>query len=220
MNTYKITFERENGTTGTDQFTAATEAQARKDFGEVYRYGNGHITNVELISSDSATTKEKERKALEKIKKIVEKLGEDSYIGTAFDGCFEIAEENIENDWMCSMKQRVESASDKARKAESKIVEIEKSFQEVRCENEKLRCELKEVCKKSFDYKEMEVFESLLNSALRECEEKIEQQAQIIVNFATSPDAPSFKEAVRKHRAYTETARSYKYHLDNIRSRM
>lgn len=52
------------------------------------------------------TTKEDERKALTKIKKIIESLGEDSYVGTAFEGCFEIAESNIENDWACSMKQR------------------------------------------------------------------------------------------------------------------
>ena len=45
-----------------------------------------------------AATKEQELKALEKIKKIVADLGEDSYIGMAFEGCFEIAKDNIEND--------------------------------------------------------------------------------------------------------------------------
>ena len=55
-------------------------------------------------------TKEQELKALEKIKKIVEELGEDSYIGMALDGCFEIAEDNINNDFACSMKQRWQSA--------------------------------------------------------------------------------------------------------------
>lgn len=58
------------------------------------------------------TTKEMERKALEQIRKIVEGLGEDSYIATAFEGCFEIAEENIENDFACSMKQRKEAAEE------------------------------------------------------------------------------------------------------------
>lgn len=56
------------------------------------------------------TTKDQERKALEQIRKIVASLGEDSYIGTAFEGCFEIAAENIENDFACSMKQRKEAA--------------------------------------------------------------------------------------------------------------
>ena len=59
------------------------------------------------------TTKEQERKALAQIRKIVEGLGVDSYIGIAFEGCFEIAESNIENDWACSMKQRAESAEKK-----------------------------------------------------------------------------------------------------------
>lgn len=62
-------------------------------------------------------TKEQERKALEQIKAIVAKLGEDSYIGTAFEGCFEIAEDNIDNDFMCSMKQRVDRACAEADKA-------------------------------------------------------------------------------------------------------
>lgn len=58
MNSYKITFTRENGTTGSGIFTAACEAQARRDFKEVYRHGNGTITSVELISTDFSTAKE------------------------------------------------------------------------------------------------------------------------------------------------------------------
>ena len=73
------------------------------------------------------TSKEMERKALEQIKKIVADLGEDSYIGTALEGCLEIAEENINNDWACSMKQRwaaAEKASD-ARKERIKTLETQ-----------------------------------------------------------------------------------------------
>lgn len=61
------------------------------------------------------TTKEQEFKALERIKKIIDDLGKDSYIGTAFEGCFEIAKSNIENDWACSMKQRWTSVDSKLR---------------------------------------------------------------------------------------------------------
>ena len=56
------------------------------------------------------TTKEQERTALEKIRKIVESLGEDSYVATALEGCFEIAERNIEYDWASSYKQLYEDA--------------------------------------------------------------------------------------------------------------
>jgi len=44
------------------------------------------------------TTKEQERKALEQIRKIVAALGENSYLGSAFDGAFQLAENNIEDD--------------------------------------------------------------------------------------------------------------------------
>lgn len=59
------------------------------------------------------TTKEQERKALEKIRKIIIELGEDSYVGTAFEGCFEDAEDNIENDFAMSMKSRWQDAENR-----------------------------------------------------------------------------------------------------------
>ena len=71
-------------------------------------------------------TKDQERKALEQIRKIVEGLGKDSYIGTAFEGCFEIAEENIDNDWGCSMKQRCEMNEKEAEAAEKMVNDLRK----------------------------------------------------------------------------------------------
>ena len=55
------------------------------------------------------TTKDQERTALSKIRKIVEELGENSYIGMAMDGVWEIAEENIENDFALSLKDMVDA---------------------------------------------------------------------------------------------------------------
>lgn len=126
MNIYEITFTRENGTTGSDRFVAPNEAQARRDFKEVYRHstGYGSITGVELVSSDATATKEQEREALKKIRKIVEELGSDSYIATAFAGCFEIAESNIENDFADSMKDRWLSADRKLNEANGTIEEL------------------------------------------------------------------------------------------------
>ena len=43
-------------------------------------------------------SKDDERKALRQIRNIVDKLGEDSYIKTAFNGAFGLAEINIEDD--------------------------------------------------------------------------------------------------------------------------
>lgn len=129
MNTYKITFSRENGTTGTDHFTAATEAQARRDFREVYRHGKGDIIDIELVSTDAPATKQQERDALEKIQKIVEQLGPDSYLATAFEGCFDLAAENIDNDWACSMADRARRAEKRAAELEDKLAESVKDYE-------------------------------------------------------------------------------------------
>ena len=53
---------------------------------------------VERKDKNMIPTKDQERSALDQIRKIIESLGPDSYIGAAFEGCFDIAESNIEND--------------------------------------------------------------------------------------------------------------------------
>lgn len=52
------------------------------------------------------TTKEQERQAIEKIRKIVEGLGENSYVGFAMEGVLELAEDNIREDTAYSMKKK------------------------------------------------------------------------------------------------------------------
>lgn len=123
MNTYKIIFTRENGTQGTDHFTAINERQARKDFGECYRHSTATIISVELASTNTPATKQQERDTLEKIRKMVEQLGPDSYLATTFEGCFDLAAENIDNDWACSM-------ADRARNAEKRVAELEDELSE------------------------------------------------------------------------------------------
>ena len=68
-------------------------------------------------------TKEQELKAVEKIRKIVESLGTDSYVGTAMEGVLEIAEENIQNDFACSMKNRAELAERELKNTSSRFLE-------------------------------------------------------------------------------------------------
>lgn len=80
-------------------------------------------------------TKAEERKALEQIKKIVDGLGKYSYIATAFDGCFEIARDNIENDFACSLKDRAEMM-------ESRYDEVSIEASRISEENKKLKDEL------------------------------------------------------------------------------
>lgn len=77
-------------------------------------------------------TKAEERQALAKIAKIIEGVGgADSYIGMAMEGCIEMAEENITNDFADSYKGRWERSL--------KTVEELKAWNnEAKIENEKL----------------------------------------------------------------------------------
>lgn len=71
------------------------------------------------------TTKEQERKALEQIRKIVEGLGEYSYVGTAMEGVLEVAEQNIEYDAAFSLFAQKNIAK-KAEAEANKQAEISK----------------------------------------------------------------------------------------------
>lgn len=87
-------------------------------------------------------TKDQEREALNKIVKIIESLGEGSYIDIAFEGCIELARENIENDSMVSMKQKFEYSQkslDEYLKELDKVTDQKERFsREVHKLNEKL----------------------------------------------------------------------------------
>lgn len=193
MNTYEIIFQRENGTTGADRCTAATEAEARKYFKEVYRHGNYTITSIEMVSDCASATKEQERKALAKIRKIVEGLGEDSYIATAFEGCFEIAESNIENDFACSMKQRAESAEKELesfkRLAESATAEVDKK-QEI----------IDDLKKHEIKADDFFFIEAAIIDKLNSISAKMADAATKIVEYATDTDSDEFRKAVTIHR--------------------
>ena len=76
-----------------------------------------------------SATKEQERKALEKIKKIVSDLGPDSYLSTAFKGCFEDAEYNIENDFACSPYDRWISEKRRADSLEEQVKTLKLDYE-------------------------------------------------------------------------------------------
>lgn len=139
------------------------------------------------------TTKEQERKALAQIRKIVESLGEDSYIGTAFEGCFEIAEENIENDFACSMKQRAE-------KAQSDADYFKRAAENFSAEAEKKDEELKELKGKVLTTAEAGAIKSILYHSKMEAADIADSSAQRIVELADDPNSAEFRQAVQDNR--------------------
>lgn len=139
MNTYKISYQFPGSSYEDAVVTAPDQRAAEKAFKASFK-GTGlkapDIFDVELVAENTPATKDQEREALEKIKAILDTLGLDSYVGTAFEGCLEIAEENIENDFAFSMKQRVEAAvvensrlKERVKELEDKLAESEKDYE-------------------------------------------------------------------------------------------
>ncbi len=87
-------------------------------------------------------SKEQEIKALENIKATISTLGKDSYVATAFDGCIEIAEENIENDFGCSMKGQNESLMQSVEKLTAEINALKTEVNALKSKNTQLEKEL------------------------------------------------------------------------------
>lgn len=87
-------------------------------------------------------TKIEERKALNQIKEIIQKLGDDSYIASAFEGCFEIAESNIDNDFADSMQDRLAAAKIENEKLTAKLRAEAAAVEELKAENARLTREL------------------------------------------------------------------------------
>lgn len=88
------------------------------------------------------TTKEQERQAIEKIDKIVEGLGANSYVAAAMEGVLELAEQNIEDDAMYSWKDRAESAQKKIQELEAALKSARKELQEAQEDMKEMQQEL------------------------------------------------------------------------------
>lgn len=91
------------------------------------------------------TTKEQERQAIAKIKKIVEGMGENSYLATAMEGVLETAEENIEYDAAFSLKGRAEVAEKEASELKKQNEELRKKVQEAEERAGKFRANCEEM---------------------------------------------------------------------------
>lgn len=151
-------------------------------------------------------TKEMERKALEKIRKIVSELGEDSYIGWAFEGCFEMAEQNIDGDMAVSMKQIAERNA-------KEVEKCRKAADEYKSLMEEGETRIKELERLVFNYGDLIIIDDIVGEAIESEREKAVAAAEIIVENAEQPDCNDFVNAVemnRKAMRYVDVYKSLK----------
>ena len=117
MNDYRIIYSTAEGN-AQETITERSEAAARKFFKA--RHKDAEISDVELVNVDVNATKAQERETLEKIKAMVAELGPQSYLKTAFEGVFEIAEMNIDEDAAYSFPGRVSLLEEQLKEMGSK----------------------------------------------------------------------------------------------------
>ena len=179
------------------------------------------------------TTKDQERQAIEEIRKIVEGLGENSYVGFAMEGVLELAEENIREDTAYSMKRRAEIAQEQTDELKEEIktlkkrnetihrVEIENKDAAARLslENERLRKEIKEI-------KENQIPEELMHECYcmtydKEAgAQKMEQAADQMAEAAIKgEDTQSFAKEYQAQKSNRRRYEKIMQQLDKIEKR-
>lgn len=90
------------------------------------------------------TTKEQEKRALERIKQLVDSLGKDSYIGRAMEGVWEIAGRDIELDAAFSLEGQQRILEKELEDGRQWITELDRLVRKQREELDILRREAAE----------------------------------------------------------------------------
>lgn len=149
-------------------------------------------------------TKEQERAAITKIRKIVDSLGENSYVGTALEGCLEIANQNIEYDAADSLRGRLEIAEAELKEAQGKVKTLELDNRDLRAAVARAKDEASKTItalrEKALSNSELDAALSLVVEKQLELSSEVRNAAERIVEAATEPESAAFQCAVRDHR--------------------
>ena len=149
------------------------------------------------------TTKQQEREALQKIRDIIAELGEGSYLGFAFDGCFEIAEQNLDCDFCTSPKVRLEDTQWKLEQAELRIKTLTN-------ENTEYVAAIEALQKRVLSIDVLETLKGVVAQQCYETEADLNDAASVIVANAENPNSNEFKNAVHRHRMLQNCFNEYR----------
>ena len=202
MNSYKITYVAGEGETEQTYITERTEAAARKVFKKAS--DGREIVDVELYDTEASATKAQERETLEKIKAMVAELGPQSYLATAFEGVFEVAEMNIDEDAAYSFPGRVSLL-------EEQLKEMGSKYNAARSDVEVLRSQLDHAQEQADALKKQQLpvwlhsaVYGLASAELATSKARMEQAAETMAYYAEAPQDIAFAEAVKGYRAAKE----------------
>lgn len=154
------------------------------------------------MENTTTATKEQERAALEKIRKIVADLGEGSYLSRAFDGCFDIAEQNIENDFSISMLAARNDALEREEKAKARVKIAAEKIDE-------LRSQILHMQRQMLALPDLETCLAVVRHSSTVEGNTMMRHAKKVVELAEQPDSVAFKDAVAAHRKQKKLVEAY-----------
>ena len=200
MNNYKFTFHYPEGSDETAFITERTEPTARKAL--LKRFGKDiEITDSELHDTDVNATKEQERETMEKIKAMVAELGPQSYLKTAFEGVFEVAEMNIDEDAAYSFPGRVSLLEEQLKEMGSKYNAARSDVEVLRSQLDHAQGQIDTLKRQQFPE---ELRRDLWVMVTTEAEASRARMADAAEKMAVGADNPGcvlFKDAVALYRA-------------------
>ena len=201
MNSYKVTYLL-NGEEHYDHITERTEKAAQKRLKGIYK--DAEITDTELTSTDVNATKEQERETLEKIKAMVAELGPQSYLKTAFEGVYEVAEMNIDEDAAYSFPGRVNILEEQLREMGSKYNVARSDVEVLRSQLDHAQEQADALKKQQFPVWLHSAVYGLASEELATSKARMEQAAETMAYYAEAPQDIAFAEAVKGYRAAKE----------------
>ena len=149
------------------------------------------------------TTKEQERKALAKIREIIDGLGENSYISTAFAGCLEDASENIENDFACSMKDRWENAVKELQETRSKLYAVQEQIARA---DEKIG----DLNARTIDDNDARQIAGILRAAWNDAENRKKSAGASVLETCGNPESEEFRTASAAYKkAFSDSEKAH-----------
>lgn len=201
MNSYKVTYLL-NGEEHYDHITERTEKAAQKRLKGIYK--DAEITDTELTSTDVNATKEQERETLEKIKAMVAELGPQSYLKTAFEGVYEVAEMNIDEDAAYSFPGRVSLLEEQLKEMGSKYNAARSDVEVLRSQLDHAQEQADALKKQQFPVWLHSAVYGLASEELATSKARMEQAAETMAYYAEAPQDIAFAEAVKGYRAAKE----------------
>ena len=105
-----------------------------------------------MCTNNVEITKDQEREALQQIKDLVADLGPHSYIATAFRGVFDIAEENIENDFSGNPVEQAQELGEQLAQRTVQVGQLAEERDEYKARAEAAEAQLITLKAKLYDY--------------------------------------------------------------------